>query len=36
MLTILIHAGRVLTPTTEINDAGILVREDTIADHARG
>jgi len=30
MLTILIHAGRALTPTTEINDAGILVREDTI------
>ena len=30
MLTMLIHAGRALTPTTEINDAGILVREDTI------
>jgi N-acetylglucosamine-6-phosphate deacetylase len=30
MSTILIHAGRVLTPMTEINDAGILVREDSI------
>jgi len=30
MSTILIHAGRALTPTTEINDAGILIREDTI------
>ncbi len=30
MSTILIHAGRVLTPTTEINDAGILIREDSI------
>jgi N-acetylglucosamine-6-phosphate deacetylase len=30
MSTILIHAGRALTPTTEINDAGILIREDII------
>jgi N-acetylglucosamine-6-phosphate deacetylase len=30
MSTLLIHAGRALTPTTEINDAGILVRDDTI------
>ncbi len=30
MTTLLIHAGRALTPTTEINDAGILIREDTI------
>jgi N-acetylglucosamine-6-phosphate deacetylase len=30
MATILIHAGRALTPTTEINDAGVLIREDTI------
>jgi len=30
MPTILIHAGRALTPTTEINDAGILIREDSI------
>jgi N-acetylglucosamine-6-phosphate deacetylase len=26
----LIHVGRALTPTTEINDAGILIREDVI------
>src|SRR5260370_7661498 len=31
MSPILIHAGRVLTPTTEINDVGILIREDSIA-----
>src|SRR5258708_7665084 len=31
MSTILIHAGRVLTPTTEINDAGILIREEPTA-----
>jgi len=30
MSTLLVHAGRVLTPTTEINDAGILIREGTI------
>ena len=30
MSTLLIHAGRALTPTTEINDAGILIREDVI------
>ncbi len=30
MPTLLIHAGRALTPTTEISDAGILVREDVI------
>lgn len=30
MPTILIHAGRALTPATEINDAGILIREDVI------
>jgi N-acetylglucosamine-6-phosphate deacetylase len=30
MSTILIRAGRALTPTTEINDAGILIREDVI------
>jgi N-acetylglucosamine-6-phosphate deacetylase len=30
MSTILIHAGRALTPTTETNDAGILIREDVI------
>ena len=30
MSTILIHAGRALTPTTEIDDAGILIREDII------
>ncbi|PYU69627.1 MAG: hypothetical protein DMG49_12860 [Acidobacteria bacterium] len=30
MSTILMHAGRALTPTTEITDAGILIREDTI------
>jgi len=30
MSTLLIHAGRALTPMTEINDAGILIREDTI------
>jgi len=30
MSTLLIHASRALTPTTEISDAGILIREDTI------
>ena len=30
MSTLLIHAGRALTPTTEINDAGILIRDGTI------
>jgi N-acetylglucosamine-6-phosphate deacetylase len=30
MSTLLIHAGRLLTPTAEINDAGILIREDVI------
>jgi N-acetylglucosamine-6-phosphate deacetylase len=30
MSTILIHAGRALTPTTEIIDAGILIREGVI------
>jgi N-acetylglucosamine-6-phosphate deacetylase len=30
MSTLLIHAGRALTPTTEIHDAGILIRDDTI------
>src|SRR5258708_30966729 len=30
MSTILIHGGRAVTPTTEINDAGILIREDVI------
>jgi len=30
MSTLLIHARRALTPTTEISDAGILIREDTI------
>ena len=30
MSTLLIHASRALTPTTEINDAGILIREDVI------
>jgi N-acetylglucosamine-6-phosphate deacetylase len=30
MSTTLIHAGRALTPTTEIRDAGILIREDVI------
>jgi N-acetylglucosamine-6-phosphate deacetylase len=30
MSTTLIHAGRALTPTAEINDAGILIREDVI------
>lgn len=30
MSTLLIHAGRALTPATEIIDAGILVREDII------
>jgi len=29
-MTTLIHAGRVLTPTAEIHDAGILIREDVI------
>src|SRR5215831_2299172 len=31
MPTTLIHAGRVLTPTSEVNDAGILIRDDVIA-----
>ena len=30
MSTILIHAGRALTPSTEITDAGILIREGVI------
>ena len=30
MTTTLIHASRAFTPTTEINDAGILIREDVI------
>jgi len=30
MSNLLIHAARALTPTTEINDAGILIREDVI------
>jgi N-acetylglucosamine-6-phosphate deacetylase len=30
MPTTLIHAGRALTPTSEINDAGILIRDDVI------
>src|SRR5438046_116678 len=30
MSTLLIHASRALTPTTEISDAGILIREDSI------
>src|ERR1700674_2129612 len=30
MSTTLIHAGRAFTPTTEINDAGILIREGVI------
>jgi N-acetylglucosamine-6-phosphate deacetylase len=30
MPTLLIHAGRALTPTTEIHDVGILIREDVI------
>jgi N-acetylglucosamine-6-phosphate deacetylase len=30
MSTILIHSGRALTPTAEIPDAGILIREDVI------
>src|SRR2546430_15517298 len=30
MSTLLIHAGRALTPATEISDAGILIREDAI------
>ena len=30
MSTTLIHAGRAFTPTTEIADAGILIREDVI------
>jgi len=30
MSILLIHAARALTPMTEINDAGILIREDTI------
>jgi N-acetylglucosamine-6-phosphate deacetylase len=30
MSTLLIHANRALTPTTDINDAGILLREGTI------
>jgi N-acetylglucosamine-6-phosphate deacetylase len=30
MSTVLIHTGRALTPTTEIRDAGILIRDDAI------
>jgi N-acetylglucosamine-6-phosphate deacetylase len=30
MSTTLIHAGRALTPTSEISDAGILIRDDVI------
>ncbi|HUC53466.1 MAG TPA: N-acetylglucosamine-6-phosphate deacetylase [Candidatus Cybelea sp.] len=30
MSTLLLHAGHALTPTTEIHDAGILIREGTI------
>jgi N-acetylglucosamine-6-phosphate deacetylase len=30
MSTVLIHAGRALTPATELSDAGILIREDVI------
>jgi N-acetylglucosamine-6-phosphate deacetylase len=30
MSTLLIHAGRAFTPTTEIDDAGILIRDDII------
>jgi N-acetylglucosamine-6-phosphate deacetylase len=30
MSTFLIHAGHALTPTTEIHDAGILIRDDAI------
>src|SRR5712664_1988412 len=30
MSTLLIHAGRALTPTSEISDVGILIREDSI------
>src|SRR2546425_9933619 len=30
MTTTLIHAARALTPPTEINDAGILIREDVV------
>jgi N-acetylglucosamine-6-phosphate deacetylase len=30
MSTLLIHAGRALTPTAEVSDAGILIREDVI------
>ena len=30
MSTLLIHAGRALTPTAEIHNAGILIREDVI------
>lgn len=30
MTTTLIHAARALTPSTEINDAGILIREDVV------
>ena len=30
MTTTLIHAARALTPATEINDAGILIREDVV------
>jgi N-acetylglucosamine-6-phosphate deacetylase len=30
MTTTLIYAGRALTPTTELNDAGILIRDDVI------
>jgi len=31
MSTLLIHVGRALTPATEISDAGIVIRENTIA-----
>src|ERR1700688_4981864 len=30
MTTTLVHAGRMLTPTTEITDAGILIRDGVI------
>jgi N-acetylglucosamine-6-phosphate deacetylase len=30
MATILLHAARAITPTTEISDAGILIRDDVI------
>ncbi|HTQ60027.1 MAG TPA: N-acetylglucosamine-6-phosphate deacetylase [Candidatus Solibacter sp.] len=32
MATILLHAGRALSPTTEILDAGLLIRDGVIAD----